>query len=137
MNDLFLDTGYAVALALERDQYHERAVELVDRIEQDSMQLVTTRAVIVEIGNALADPAHREKAVEHIAALGRNPTVEIVSLSEELFRRGFALYRERQDKSWGLTDCLSFVVMRERDIREALSADEDFEQAGFRALLRE
>ena len=59
------------------------------------------------------------------------------SCPEELFRRGFALYRERQDKSWGLTDCLSFVVMRERDIREALSADEDFEQAGFRALLRE
>jgi predicted nucleic acid-binding protein len=100
MPEYFLDTGYAVALAIERDQYHERASAWVDRIEQKRIHLVTTRAVVVEIGNALAAPAYRAKAAQHIAALQRNPTVDIVAVSEALFRRGFGLYRARQDKSW-------------------------------------
>jgi predicted nucleic acid-binding protein len=54
-----------------------------------------------------------------------------------LFARGFELYRTRTDKDWGLTDCISFVVMEERGIREALAYDQHFIQAGFRALLRQ
>ena len=57
-------------------------------------------------------------------------------MTAELYQRAFALYCQRMDKEWGLTDCISFVVMRERGLTEALSADKHFEQAGFRALLR-
>ena len=48
----------------------------------------------------------------------------------------FELYSFRQDQSWSLTDCASFLVMEERGITEALAHDRDFEQAGFTALLR-
>jgi uncharacterized protein len=41
----------------------------------------------------------------------------------------------RRDKEWSLTDCISFVVMKERGLTEALTADHHFEQAGFKALL--
>lgn len=136
VDTVFLDTGYAVALAVENDQYHDRAVQLVDQIEQENVQLVTTCAVVVEIGDALAAPEHRGTAEAHIVALQRNPTADIVPLTEALFRRGFELYRERQDKEWGITDCISFVTMRDRGIQEALTTDRDFEQAGFTALLR-
>ena len=50
--------------------------------------------------------------------------------------RGVALYAERPDKDWSLTDCISFVVMRTMDITEALTGDRHFEQAGFTALLK-
>jgi predicted nucleic acid-binding protein len=60
----------------------------------------------------------------------------VISTSEDIFDQGLSLYKERQDKGWGLTDCISFVVMRERAITEALAADRHFEQAGFKALLR-
>jgi len=59
----------------------------------------------------------------------------VVPLSEALFRQSFDLYRQRLDKEWGLTDCISFVVMQERGITEALTADHHFRQAGFLALL--
>lgn len=98
---------------------------------------MTTRPVLLEIGNALAGVGHRDIATSYLETIERESSTEIIPLSTDLFRRGFALYRERPDKSWGLTDCISFVVMRERDIRAALTADTDFEQAGFRALLRE
>jgi predicted nucleic acid-binding protein len=136
-NKLFLDTGFLVALLVADDQYHDRALGLANQIEGEDHHVVTTCVVVAEIGDALASPGYREKAAEHIAALQRSPTVDIVPLTEELFLNGFELYRERQDKSWGITDCISFAVMRERGLREALTTDSDFEQAGFNALLRD
>ncbi|MFO0968025.1 MAG: hypothetical protein U0793_20915 [Gemmataceae bacterium] len=62
--------------------------------------------------------------------------MEIVPLSEDLYAEAVTLYRARPDKEWGLTDCVSFVVMTQRRITEALTADEHFEQAGFKAILR-
>jgi hypothetical protein len=135
-NKFFLDTGFLVALVVEDDQYHDRSLELADRIEDERRHVVTTRVVVAEIGDALASPEYRGKAAEHIAALQRSPTVDIVPLTGTLFQRGFELYQERQDKSWGITDCISFVVMRDRGLQDALTTDRDFEQAGFTALLR-
>ena len=101
VDTVFLDTGYAVALAVENDQYHDRAVQLVDQIERENVRLVTTRAVVTEIGDSLAAPGYRETAEAHISALQRNPTADIVPLTGDLFRRGFELYQERRGKEWG------------------------------------
>lgn len=136
MNSVFLDTSYVIALAVEGDTYHEKALQLADQIEEEGLPVITTRPVVLEIGNYLATPNRRPQTISYIETLRREPAVEVVPLSEELFERGFDLYRERSDKSWGLTDCISFVVMDERNMRDALTADGDFRQAGFNALLR-
>ncbi len=60
----------------------------------------------------------------------------IVRASDELFKAGVAFYAMRPNKDWSLTDCISFHVMRDRGIREALTGDHHFEQAGFKTLLR-
>lgn len=52
-----------------------------------------------------------------------------------LFRAGTNLFRLRHDKPWSLTDCLSFTVMKREGLTEALTADQHFTRAGFRALL--
>ena len=135
--ELFLDTSYAIALASATDQYHERAVELAQRIETGDRRLVTSRAVVLEIGNALSKLRYRAASFALLDAIERDPNLEIVPLSEELYRRSLELYRQHQDKEWGLTDCVSFAVMRERNITDALTADDHFPQAGFRILLAE
>ena len=63
-------------------------------------------------------------------------SVQIIPLTENLFAKAFQFYARHLDKEWGLIDCVSFVVMQDRGIAEALTADRHFEQAGFRALLR-
>lgn len=63
--------------------------------------------------------------------------VEVVNLNSTLFQSAFELYRTHKDKSWGMTDCISFIVMHERAIVDALTNDQDFRQAGFNALMRE
>jgi predicted nucleic acid-binding protein len=72
---------------------------------------VTTRPVLLEIGNALAGVGHRAVAASYLETIEQESSTEIVPLSDVLFRRGFALYRERPDKTWGLTDCISFVAV--------------------------
>ncbi len=137
MTEVFLDASYAIALSSVKDQYHQRAVMLSEKLETEATHLLTTRAVILEIGNALSKQKYRNAAIELLTSLAEDPTVETVPLSEELFERGFRFYQSRQDKEWGITDCISFVVMQERGLTEALTTDEHFLQAGFRTLLKE
>jgi predicted nucleic acid-binding protein len=112
-------------------------VALAERLKQAGTRLLTTRAVVLETGNALARLRHREAAIRLLEAIDDDPQVEIVLLSDDLYRRAFDLYRSRPDKEWGLTDCVSFTVMRDRGLVEALTADEHYRQAGLRALLIE
>lgn len=69
-------------------------------------------------------------------ALRADPKFRVLSSSPQLYAAGLNLYRRRRDKFWQLTDCISFAVMKEQHIREALTGDQHFEQAGFTALLR-
>ena len=134
--EVFLDTSYAIALAAASDQLHAKAIDLSEQLQAEATRLVTTQAVLLEIGNALAKQRYRSAAVKMLAALEADPMVTLISLTEELYRKAFRLYQDRPDKEWGLIDCVSFVVMSERGLSEALTADEHFEQAGFKALLR-
>lgn len=136
-DEVFLDTSYALALSAPTDQFHARALHLATELERMRARLVTTRAVLLEIGNALARQRYRAAAVSLLRALEADPSVEVIPLSEELYSRALQLYSSRPDKEWGLIDCASFVVMSERSITLALTADEHFQQCGFRPLLRQ
>jgi predicted nucleic acid-binding protein len=130
----FIDTLFVVALINQRDQYHKRAAELSASYE--GRRFLTTDVVLLEIGNALARQ-YREQAVQVIEDFLSSEDVELVRLTPEFFDQAFALYRTHEDKEWGLIDCVSFVVMRQAEIQDALTFDQHFVQAGFRALMRE
>lgn len=136
-NEVFLDTAYAIALSSANDAYHERAMELAVALQNANALLITTRAIQLEIGNALSKQRYRPAAVQLLDSLEADPAVEIITLTETLYSKSLELFRERSDKDWGLVDCTSFVVMTERTLTQALTTDEHFQQAGFRALLRE
>jgi uncharacterized protein len=135
MSKVFLDTSYAVALSARTDRHHESAVKLAKKLRESSTHIVTTRAVLLEIGNALAKVSHRKAAVKLLDALEDDPKVEIVATADDLYLRALKLYQDREDKEWGLIDCMSFVVMNDRSLTDALTADKHFQQAGFNALL--
>lgn len=130
----FVDTGHWIALTDIGDQYHARARQLA---AQTRGPLVTTDAVLLEGGNALSAVRWRHLGIALLADVQASRDVEVVHLTPELYTRAVQLYAARPDKEWGLIDCVSFVVMQDRGITEALAADQHFVQAGFRALLRE
>ena len=94
------------------------------------LELAETERTARQIGDRVTN------LEELLASLESDPSVEILPLSEELYERAFELYRNRPDKEWGITDCISFIVMQDRGLTEALTTDEHFEQAGFKALMR-
>lgn len=125
---IFVDTSFVIALINEKDQYHDQAHALSYKFENSA--LITTDAVLLEIGNALAKD-FREEAAKVIRVLRTARKVEVRGIDGKLFEDGLAAYEKYADKTWGLVDCLSFVLMRKEGIREALTFDGDFEQAGF------
>jgi uncharacterized protein len=134
---VFLDTAYVNALVNVRDQWHNMAVQWEERLAVERRRLVTTEFVLVEIADGLAAVRFRAQAVQVITTLQASSLVDIIPASSQLFRTALELYRRRADKDWGLTDCMSFVGMSEQSLSEALTTDDHFRQAGFRALLLE
>jgi predicted nucleic acid-binding protein len=133
MTPVFADASYYIALLSPRDQHHHDAVRISGELRQP---VVVTEFVLVEVSNALAAVESRGRAVALWTHLKNDPSVTIVTVSIQLLAEGRALYANRPDKEWSLTDCISFVVMQERELEEALTADHHFEQAGFVTLLR-
>jgi predicted nucleic acid-binding protein len=97
---------------------------------------VTTAWVLTEVANALSASHLRSGFLSLLDDLQSDDEVSIVAPEPETFAQGIDLYRNRPDKNWSLTDCISFVVMKREGITEALTADRHFEQAGFKALLQ-
>lgn len=136
MRTVFADAGYWIGLLNPRDSLHAAALTASQQFRKT--RLVTTEMVLTEVLNGLAKYLTlRSKVISAVDAVYANPNTDVVPQTGLLFREALALFRTHQDKEWGLTDCSSFVVMRQRGITEALTHDHHFEQAGFRALLRD
>jgi len=133
--NVFADTAAFVALLIRRDEFHQSANKIMAELSEKDTKLFTTEMVLFELANALSSIEFRARAVILIDELRTLPNVEIVWSSVELFEKAWSLYSERPDKEWSLTDCASFVVMRERGINLAFISDKHFEQAGFVRLL--
>ena len=135
MIEVFLDTSFAIALSSVSDKNHLKAVQIANQLEKNQNRLVTTQAILLEIGNALSKKKYRLAAIQLLESLAADPNVEIIELTNQLYTEAFELFKNRRDKEWGLVDCISFIVMQNRGITDALTADRHFSQAGLRALL--
>jgi predicted nucleic acid-binding protein len=99
-------------------------------------RLVTTEWVLMELADALSAAEARSTVVEFLQAVRADPLFEVVGYREVVYQAGFDLFANRPDKDWSLMDCISFGVMRDHGLRDALTADRHFEQAGFRAIFK-
>ncbi len=130
---IFVDTLFIVALINKRDQYHQIALNLAEQYE--NYPLITTDAIFLESGNKLS-ANYRNETVELIERFLASDEVDVIHLTPELFDESLRLYKKHQDKSWGLVDCFSFVVMKQHKLSQALTFDRHFIQAGFQALMK-
>jgi predicted nucleic acid-binding protein len=99
--------------------------------------LITSEYVLIEVGNYLSPIPSRRLFGQFQRAIHSDDRMTVVPASSDLLARGSELYEARLDKPWSLTDCMSFVIMKDHVIQNALTADRHFEQAGFTALLKQ
>ncbi len=98
--------------------------------------IVTTEFILLELGNACARAEDHADFLALVAGMRASPRIRVIPLDSRLLTDGLKRMMVRADKDWSLTDCISFVVMEEEGIKDALTADRHFEQAGFTALLK-
>lgn len=132
MRAWFGDASFFLALISKTDMHHIKALEYASALSQD---VITTTWVLAEIGDALCARHRRTQFSELLTFIETNPRIVILPPSRREFDAGIALYKSRRDKEWPLTDCITFTVMQQMGLSEALTADSHFEQAGYSALL--
>ena len=133
MKPVFADTFFFFAILNRTDPLHQRAAAFSRHNRQIC---ITTDWVITELADGLCQTANRERFMDLYRHIQSSPIIRVVPASRALLEEAIALYAARSDKDWPLTDCISFVVMRDEGITEALTGDQHYEQAGFIALLK-
>lgn len=133
MGRVFVDTSFYMAILAEEDQWHETASNVLRELQAE---LFTTEYILVELGAAMRRGSRRAIFAKFINGLVSDELTHTLPASTRLLEKGLALFASRNDKEWSLTDCISFVVMEDMGITEALSTDHHFEQAGFQVILR-
>lgn len=137
MSERFLlDATFIAGYLNPRDQHHPAAQKCM-QVVKEADEIVITEPVLIEVGNLLCSTLQRQRAAQFIEACYATENITVVSVDSELLNRALQFFRQHKDKNWRLTDCISFVVMHDRELNAAVSADNDFQQAGFRALMLE
>ena len=131
MTIAFADTFALIAWLNPSDAAHTDVCAYLDTF---TGRLVTTEWVLMEFADALSNPSARATAVAFLRAVRDDALFDVVGYDPAVYQAGFDLFAARPDKAWSLTDCISFAVMTERGLTDALTADHHFEQAGFRAV---
>lgn len=137
MKKVFADADYFIALLNPREQLHTRAKSVSQSLGR--VRIVTSQMVLVEVLAFYADKGSvlREAAAAVVSNFLNDPNATVIPQTSLQFQEALSHYRQRGDKQWSVTDCASFLLMREGGITEALTHDVHFQQAGFIALLRE
>jgi uncharacterized protein len=135
---IFWDTSAFVALGNADDNLHEQSVHVSKVLAQQKAHVLTTSAVLTEVANTFSKSAWRPVARHLLDSVQQSVVMKwatVVHIDSVLWERGWALFVARPDKDWGLTDCISFVVMQDRRISRAFTSDHHFDQAGFERLM--
>lgn|SRR2546423_12317443 len=134
MKTLLLDAGYVIALEASDDQHHRAAAQHWRKLLKSPPQFVTTSYVFDEVVTFFNRRGRHQKAVEVGSNLIQAGSIELIHVDEGLFYEGWEFFQKHRDKAYSLTDCISFIVMKQRGIKSALTFDKHFTQAGFDKL---
>jgi predicted nucleic acid-binding protein len=131
MTSLFLDANYLIALEVSDDQHHDDAWQHWTELLESSPFLVTTSYVLDEVVTFLNSRHQHSKAIRVGNNLLAASPIQLIHVDEALFYEGWQFFEQHADKTFSLTDCISFVLMKRLGMTEALTFDKHFGQAGF------
>lgn len=130
---ILLDTSGLLSLYHRSELHHSEAA----RIVSSTGKIVTHNLVLAEfVPLAHSRGFPRRQTLDAIRNLFANPMVDVMFIGNSLHDEGIDLLQKRMDKTWSLCDAVSFVLMKQLNITEALTTDHHFEQAGFIRLLK-
>lgn len=116
MKRIFVDTSALIALGNKRDTFHISAVKIRNQLKEQKVNFITTSAVLLEFGNAFSRISLKSTAISFIEAIKISKKWTYITIDDLIFNQGFTLYKQVQDKEWGMVDCTSILVARQMKI---------------------
>ena len=135
--EIFIDTSGFYALLVRGDDGHQRAQEILAGASEKRQQFVTTDYVLDETATLLMARGYRGVIAKFFESVFESKACRLIWMDVDSFEKTKRLFLRTLDKGWSVTDCFSFIVMKELRLREALTKDDHFSAAGFRPLLRD
>jgi predicted nucleic acid-binding protein len=131
MKLVFADTFYWIAFVNPSDFWHPKVKQTFQTIQP--CKLITTEEILVELLAFYSKSGIqlRERAANLVEDIQNSPDVDVVEQSHQSFLKGLELYKNRLDKGYSLTDCISMQTMRQLGMAEILTHDKHFTQEGF------
>lgn len=137
MKHIFVDTAALIALGNKQDIFYHSANQKLQELIKNQTQFISSEFVIAEFCNAFSRVKFRSTAVQTVNSIYQSKAWTIISVNQELMSKSLALFAKMQDKEWGLVDCSSIVIAREKQLDAIFTTDKHFEQAGFEILLKQ
>ena len=134
--ELYLDTSGFFALLSQRDPKHAAARRVLRRAKAERRRLVTTDYVLDETATLLKARGEGRLAEPLFERVFQSAVCRVEWTGEGQFAAARNFFLKHSDQAWSFTDCVSFCLMRDLRLLEALTTDLHFEQAGFQALLK-
>jgi hypothetical protein len=132
---VFLDTSFVIAIDNHDDPHHAKAEAIAQALRNQRRLVFLHWGILLEIGDGYGRLKRRERGMKLLNMFTTLEEYRVVSITKSLMNGALRLFHSRPDKEWGLTDCVSFALMEREGIKEALTADPHFRQAGFVPLL--
>jgi predicted nucleic acid-binding protein len=136
MNLIFVDTSALIALGNKKDQFHLQAMKAFKQLVLAKTNFITTNAIIFELTNAFSAVQYKPVAIKQCDMINNSKNWTLITIDEELTKKGMSQFKQMDDKDWSLVDCISMIIAEEIGITKIFSNDHHFEQAGFTILLK-
>lgn len=134
MEKVFIDTGGWVALFVESDENHEKAVSIFEKIKKQKLEMYTSDYVIDETITTILVRGGHKQSIAAGEALFSSKIMQIINVSPEYVSDTWKLYKKYKDKVFSFTDVSCFIIMKAFDIKKAFSFDREFVQAGIQLI---
>ena len=135
-NEIFVDTSGFYALLVKADDRHKAAVRILRDARKRKRRFVTSDHVLDETATLLKARSHTRLLNGFFERLQTSHACRTEWTDADRFRAGQAFLLKHLDQAWSFTDCLSFCLMSELRLHEALTKDKHYDEAGFAALLK-
>lgn len=135
MNTVFVDTAALIALGNERDSFHSAAWQIQQALVHSQTRFISSDFVVAEFCNVFSRVKLRATAVQMVNGMYQSRAWTVVAINESLMAKSLELFTQMQDKEWGLVDCSSIIIARDKQLTRVFTADKHFEKAGFAILL--
>lgn len=129
-----MDTAGWVACADRSDPAHGKCVACRDAQLRAGAVLLTTDYLVDETLTLLRLRLGLGAAEEWWQRVSDSRRVVTAEVDRDLREDALRWFFRYEDKEFSFTDCTSFALMKREKLREALTTDRHFKQAGFQVL---